>query len=121
MEPESRTLLTELEVDNARGEILAGSYAQVRLPDTKVDPALTLPSNALLFRAEGPQVGVVHADGLVELRKIKVGRDFGPTVEILKGVNSSEHVIINPADSLVSGIKVRIGELTKPLGTAPAS
>ena len=81
LDPASRTLLTELEADNAKGEILAGSYAQVRFPQAKVDAALTLPSNTLLFRAEGPQVGVVGADGKVALRIDKVRlAGSGPTL-----------------------------------------
>jgi len=110
MSADSRTLLTELEVDNSRGEILAGTYVQVRLTEANVDPALTLPSNTLLFRSEGPQVGVVGADGKVELRSVTLGRDFGPTVEILGGVGPTDRVILNPADSLVGGTTVRVAE-----------
>ena len=110
MSADSRTLLVELEVDNSRGEILAGTYVQVRLTDAKVDPALTLPSNTLLFRSEGPQVGVVGADGKVDLRNVTLGRDFGPTIEILGGVGPADRVILNPADSLVGGTTVRVAE-----------
>jgi hypothetical protein len=67
-----------------------------------------LPSNTVLFRAQGLQVGVVRQDDTVELRSVQVGRDFGQTVEILGGVTSADRVIVNPTDSLVSGIKVRI-------------
>ena len=110
MEAESRTLLAELDVENAGGEILAGSYTQVRFPQSKRDAALTVPSNCLLFRAEGPQMGVVLPNGVVELRNVRIGRDFGPTLEVLDGVSPADRVIINPADSLVSGTKVRIAE-----------
>ena len=112
MSADSRTLLTELQVDNPNGEILAGTYAQARFTEAKLDPALTLPSNTLLFRAEGPQVGVVGADGKVELRSVTLGRDFGPTVEILGGVSGSDQVILNPSDSLVSGATVRVAGRT---------
>lgn len=112
MSADSRTLLTELEVDNSRGEILSGTYGQVRFTQGTLDAALTLPSNTLLFRAEGLQVGVVGRDGKVELRSIVLGRDFGPTVEILKGVGPADRVILNPADSLVSGTTVRVAEAT---------
>lgn len=108
MSPDSRTLYIELEVDNAQGEILAGTYAQVRLREAKLETATTLPANTLLFRSEGPQVGVVLPDGKVELRSVTLGRDFGPTVEIIAGVNPSDRVILNPADSLVSGTRVRV-------------
>lgn len=107
MTTESRTLLTELEVDNSHHEILAGSYAQVRFADSHAEAALTVPSNTLLFRSEGPQVGVVRADGKVELRTVTLGRDFGSRLEILEGLARNDHVILNPADSLVSGITVK--------------
>lgn len=108
MSADSRTLLTELAVDNPKNEILAGTYAQIRFFGSNVDPALTLPSNTLLFRSEGPQVGVVRADGKVELHNVTLGRDFGSTVEILAGIQPSDQVILNPADSLLSGTIVRV-------------
>jgi RND family efflux transporter MFP subunit len=114
MDAASRTLLTELQVDNASGDLLAGSYAEVRFPELKLDAATTLPSNTLLFRAEGTQVGVVRPDGEVELRSVTLGRDFGPTVEVLAGVQPSDRIIVNPSDSLVTGTKVRIGETAEP-------
>ena len=113
IEPGSRTLLTELAVDNSRGEILAGSYAQVRFTDSVAAPTLTLPANTLLFRAEGIRVGVVNADNKVELRAVKLGRDFGQTVEILEGVEAGGRVIMNPPDSLTTGLAVRVAEPVK--------
>ena len=110
----SRTLLTELEVNNVRKEILPYSFGEVTLKENTTDPPLTLPSNTLLFRSQGLQVSVVTADGAVDLRPVQVGRDFGETVEILSGVTRAESVIVNPSDSLVSGIKVRIQ--TSPTG-----
>lgn len=108
--PDSRTLLTELELDNARGEILSGSFAQVTFPDDKPAAALTLAANTLIFHAEGTLVGVVRADNTVELRRVKLGRDFGPVVEIASGIAQSDRVILNPADSLVAGATVRVLE-----------
>jgi RND family efflux transporter MFP subunit len=110
MSADSRTLLTELEVDNEKGELLAGSFAQVRFTEAKIEAALTLPANTLLFRAEGPQVGVVQPGDKVELRSVKLGRDFGPIVEILEGIAPTDRVIINPSDSLISGATVRIAK-----------
>lgn len=107
---DSRTLLTELEVDNARGEILPGSYVQVIFPDDKPAAALTLPANTLLFHAEGTLVGVVLPGNTVELRKVKLGRDFGPVLEIIFGVVATDRVILNPSDSLVAGSTVRVIE-----------
>ena len=121
MSADSRTLLVELEVDNSRGEILAGTYVQVRLTEAKLDPTVTLPANTLLFRSEGPQVGLVGADGKVELRRVVLGRDFGPTIEILEGVGATDRVILNPPDSLVEGTTVRVAEAAKEPAGKPAA
>ncbi|MGZ4962431.1 MAG: efflux RND transporter periplasmic adaptor subunit [Limisphaerales bacterium] len=104
----SRTLLTEMEIDNTAGELVAGSFAQVTFNDAAKDPALVVPSNCLLFRAEGPEVGIVAADGHVTLHPVIIGRDFGKTLEILSGVQTGDQVIINPGDSLVTGTLVRV-------------
>jgi len=104
----SRTLLTELEVDNSQHHLLPYSYGELSLNENESDPALTLPSNTVLFRAQGLQVGVVRPDGTVELRSVQVGRDFGQSIEILGGVTPADRVIVNPTDSLVSGATVRI-------------
>jgi RND family efflux transporter MFP subunit len=110
IDPDSRTLLTELQVDNSRGEILAGAYAQVRFRLPAAKSTLVLPANTLLFRAEGPQVGVVRADGRVELRNLTLGRDFGTSVEILLGVTPVDRIILNPSDSLAAGAVVRVAD-----------
>ena len=103
----SRTLLTELEVDNAKGELLAGSYVQVRFKDAKPDAVLTIPANAVLFRIEGTMVGIVGAGSRVALKKVTMGRDFGSFVEVLDGVTAADRVIVNPPDALVDGAEVR--------------
>ncbi|HEY3662714.1 MAG TPA: efflux RND transporter periplasmic adaptor subunit [Chthoniobacterales bacterium] len=117
--PNSRTLLVELHLDNPNNSIQPGSYARVRLTSGMLGRIVTLPNNALLFRAQGLQVGVVKADNRVELRDIKVGRDFGTTIEIVGGVSPSEKVILNPADSLVSGEIVHL-EAQPAASAAPA-
>ncbi|MFM8619923.1 MAG: efflux RND transporter periplasmic adaptor subunit, partial [Opitutaceae bacterium] len=103
IDPASRTLLTELEVGNAGGEILAGSFGQVRFKQARVDAALTLPATTLLYRSAGPQVGVVGANGAVAVRSVTLGRDFGSTLEVLGGVSASDQVIIHPPDALADG------------------
>lgn len=113
MDPNSRTLLAELQVDNPKNEILAGSYAQVRFDDILGDPTLTLPANTLIFRSEGMQVGVVDEGGKVEVRIIKLGRDFGQTVEVVEGIKAGDRVIVNPPDSITSGMTVHVAEPTK--------
>jgi len=105
---DSRTLLVELEVDNPKEEILAGSYALVRFTEARMEPVLTLPGNTVLFRAEGPQIGVVLEGGKVEMRPVKLGRDFGQMMEILAGVDSRDNVIVNPSESLKTGALVSV-------------
>jgi RND family efflux transporter MFP subunit len=104
----SRTLLTQLEVDNSQHQILPYSYGEVALKENNSTPPLTLPSNTLLFRAQGLQVGVVRSNDTVELRAVQVGRDLGQSIEVLGGVTPDDRVIVNPTDSLVAGAKVRI-------------
>jgi RND family efflux transporter MFP subunit len=110
----SRTLLVELHLDNPDNQIPPGSYAQARLTSGSLGQIVTLPNNTLLFRAQGLQVGVVKPDNNVELRDIKVGRDFGTTIEIVQGVTPSDKVILNPADSLVTGDVVRVAATPAP-------
>ena len=110
LDPASRTLLTEIEVDNARGDLLAGAYAQITLADAKPDAPLTLPANTLLFRSEGTLVALLGAENRVSMRPVTLGRDFGQTVEILTGITPEDRVILNPADSLADGAEVRVGK-----------
>src|SRR5436189_1575488 len=112
--PNSRTLLVELHMDNPNNEIQPGSYAQVRLTSGSLGQIVTLPNNTLLFRTRGLQVGVVKPDNTVELRDIKVGRDFGTTIEIVQGITPSDKVIVNPADSLVTGAVVHVAAAIAP-------
>ncbi len=109
IDPASRTLLTELEVDNSSGNLLAGSYAQVLLPAAKAEAPITVSANALIFRSDGAQVATVEA-GVVRLLKVTLGRDFGSSVEIVEGVNPASRVILNPPDSLTEGVNVEVVE-----------
>src|SRR5882757_7755417 len=101
--PDSRTMLVELQVDNSKNEILPGSYATVRVPQDVLGKLVTLPDNTLIFRGKSVQVGVLDAKNVVQLRDVKVGRDFGVQSEILSGVSESDRVIVNPSDSLTTG------------------
>jgi RND family efflux transporter MFP subunit len=105
----SRTLNTEVDVDNPHGELRPGAYVFVhfKLPDSI--KAITVPSNALIFRKEGLQVGVVR-DGKAQLVSVKLGHDYGNVVEILSGLQPTDSVITSPPDSLVSGTQVKIAE-----------
>jgi RND family efflux transporter MFP subunit len=111
----SRTLLTEIEVDNSKGELLPGAYVTVHLKLAPADghvAAMTIPVNTLLFRQEGLRVAVVR-DGKAVLQAITIGRDFGSEVEVVHGLQADDSVIANPPDSVVSGTPVRIGTGTE--------
>jgi RND family efflux transporter MFP subunit len=103
----SRTLNTEVDVDNPTGQLLPGAYVQVHLNLPFRTHAVTIPSNTLLFRSEGLQAGVVR-NNTAQLVKITIGRDYGGTVEVVSGLTPADEVIINPSDSLISGAPVRI-------------
>src|SRR5205807_3028184 len=112
--PDSRTMLVQLQVDNSKNEILPGSYATVRVPESVLGKMLLLPDNTLIFRGKSLQVGVVDDKGVVQLRDVQVGRDFGVQSEILSGVTESDKVIVNPSDSLTTGTTVRVAATPAP-------
>jgi len=109
IDPASRTLLTEIDVQNPSGELLPGAYVSVHLKLPQVIRSVTIPSNTLLFRAEGLRVALVRGDR-VQLAAVKLGRDYGNTVEVVSGLQASDTVILDPADSLVSGALVRLND-----------
>ena len=108
IDPNSRTLLTEVDVPNDSGELFPGAYTQVRLVTGANNRSVLIPANTLLFRSEGASVGVVNSNNLVELKKIKIGRDLGTQLEITQGLSLDDRVIVNPSDSLAAGQKVKI-------------
>ena len=103
----SRTLNVELDVPNPAGRLLPGAYAFVHLRVPPHPGSVTIPSNALLFRAEGLRAGVVH-NGHVELTPILIGQDYGSTVEVISGLSARDTVIVNPSDSLANGAAVQL-------------
>jgi RND family efflux transporter MFP subunit len=103
----TRTLNVEVDIDNPKGELLPGAYVFVHFKVPEHVASLMIPSNTLLFRAEGLRVGVVR-DGRVQLVPVKIGRDAGATVEIASGLTANDAVILDPSDSLASGQEVQI-------------
>jgi RND family efflux transporter MFP subunit len=108
IDPTSRTLLTELQVPNETGELFPGAYVLITLQVSDNSSILTIPSNALLFRSEGTAVGVVEANGQVEIRKVATNLNLGDRLEISQGLSEADQVIVNPSDSLASGMTVKI-------------
>jgi RND family efflux transporter MFP subunit len=109
----TRTLLTEIDVDNPTGTLLTGSYAEVHLAVSTQASTFLLPVNTLLFRSEGLQVGVVR-DGKAVLSAVTPGHDFGNQIEIVSGLKPDDKVIINPPDSIVAGQQVQIVQAALP-------
>jgi RND family efflux transporter MFP subunit len=103
----SRTLNTEVDIDNSKGLLLPGAYVRVHLALPAQIHSVIIPSSTLLFRTQGLQVGVVR-NNVAQLVPVSIGTDFGETVQITSGLSTSDDVIENPYDSLVSGTPVRI-------------
>jgi RND family efflux transporter MFP subunit len=108
LDPGLRTLQVELELDNSKGELFPGAYAEVHFKLSGNAQSLRLPANTVLFRAPGLQVATVDAQNHVHLKSVVQGRDFGNTIEILSGLGADDSVVINPPDSIVDGAIVRV-------------
>ncbi len=121
IDPTTRTLLTEVDVPNSEGRLLPGSFGEVHFAVGSDVNKVTVPVNAMLFRAEGPRVAVIGPGSKVQLRNINIGRDYGTSLEVLGGVSPTDQVIINPSDSLEDGQQVNVAQpdqkRTPPKGT----
>ncbi|WP_023597710.1 efflux RND transporter periplasmic adaptor subunit [Pandoraea pnomenusa] len=107
LDPVSRTLRVEIDVDNRDGALLPGAYTQVHLALKSNAPGLELPASALLFRPDGVSIATVDANEKVALRRVSIGRDFGAYVEIASGLSPGDRVIANPGDAISDGQRVR--------------
>jgi RND family efflux transporter MFP subunit len=118
IDPNSRTLLVEIDVDNRGGELLPGSLAQVHFKTPAVGPTFIVPAAALIFRREGMKLGVVvdgDKDGpIAHLVPVVIGEDDGANVQIVSGLNAGDKVIQDPPDSLIEGEKVFVNSPGKP-------
>jgi RND family efflux transporter MFP subunit len=119
IDPVSRTLLAQFLLQNKSGELLPGGYTEVHFKFEAQTGSVRLPVNALLFRAQGLQVGLVDDNNKVTLKNISVSRDFGDVVEIDSGIKVGTRIIINPSDSLINGQQVRIVSTVTPKDKSP--
>jgi RND family efflux transporter MFP subunit len=108
IDPVSRTLLVEIDVDNHAGELLPGSLAQVHFKTPPAGPAFIVPSAALIFRREGLRVGTVVNGNVAHLVPVVIGEDDGANVQIVTGLSAGDLVIQDPPDSLIEGERVRV-------------
>jgi len=126
IDPNTRTLLTEVDVPNKDGRLLPGSFGEVHFAVGSNVDKVTVPVNAMLFRAQGAQVAVVGPDKKIQLRTINIGKDYGTTLEILGGVAITDQIVVNPPDSLEQGQLVNVAQPTgedqgKPSQNQPGS
>jgi RND family efflux transporter MFP subunit len=120
LDPATRTLRTELYLPNQDGALLPGLYVQVKFSVARENPGVLIPARTLVFRKEGPRVVVVTAEKKAELRPVKLGRDFGPEIEVILGLGVKELLVENPTDDLENGQLVRI-EAPRETGTKLAA
>ena len=108
LDPTSRTLQVELQLNNSSGELYPGAYAEIhfKLPSNR--RTLRVPSNTILFRDNGLQVATVDQSDTIKLKTVNQGRDFGQSIEILDGLRADDRVVVNPPDSIEDGLKVHI-------------
>ncbi len=105
VDPATRTLLAEVQIDNRSGKLLPGMYATLTFQDVRARPPVVVPSDALITRGQGTMVAVVR-DNVVHVIPVRVGRDYGSQVEVLDGVNEGDQVVINPSDQAKDNTRV---------------
>jgi HlyD family secretion protein len=110
LDPASRTLLVEVDVDNQSHKLQPGLYVDVSFAIPRQTPGIVLPDDALVFNAAGMQVAVVRPDGTVEMRKVSIYRDFGTSVEIREGLSGGERLVLRPPADLSDGSRVKIAD-----------
>ena len=104
----TRTLLTEVQVDNSSGRLLPGMYAEVKFTLQRSHTVVLIPGSALVANAQGTRVAQVGQDRRVHLITVQTGRDLGTEIEILLGLSGSEQVINNPPDNLSEAQQVNV-------------
>jgi len=114
LDPTSRTLLTEVRLQNEGMHLRPGMYADVKFHLTRATPPLIVPASAIVVRAAGPQVVTVGPEGRLQFRSVQLGRDFGATVEIISGVEANERVVVAPPDDARDGAVVNPVPAKKP-------
>ena len=114
IDPNTRTLLTEVDVPNKDQKLLPGSFGEVHFAIGSNVNKVTVPVNAMLFRAQGAQVAVIGSDNKVQLKPINIGKDYGATLEVLGGVSIQDQIVINPSDSLEDGQQVNLAAAPSP-------
>ena len=111
----TRTLNVEVDIDNRDGVLRPGAYVFVHFSLPGAPGTFTIPTSTMLFRAQGAQVAVVKGDR-VQLVPIKIGHDYGDTVEVVSGITADDKIVLGPSDSLANGAQVRVTSTVAPKG-----
>jgi RND family efflux transporter MFP subunit len=106
LDPNTRTMLTEVQLPNQNHALLPGMFATVKLTVPTTGNAVIIPGESLMVRASGPQVATVNEQNKIQIKQINVGHDYGNTVEVLGGLAPGEKVVINPGDDVLDGANV---------------
>ncbi len=107
LDPNTRTLLTEVDVSNPKDALRPGMYLQVKFVAMRTGPSVLIPSAALVTRPDGPVVPILDENRTVRYRKVQLGRDLGAELEVVAGLEGGETVIVHPGDTLAEGQKVQ--------------
>ena len=110
LDPTARTERVEIQIPSEQGKLVPGMYLSIRFRVQQNEPALMVPANTIDIRREGPRVAVVTPDHKVNYQPVKLGRDFGKTVEIVSGLQGSETLVINPVTDLLQGMQVDVAK-----------
>ncbi|MFK2873636.1 efflux RND transporter periplasmic adaptor subunit [Dyella lipolytica] len=110
LDPNTRTLRTEIDIDNASQSLVPGVYANVKLAVSTTGRTYIVPANTLLFRGEGLRVALVDSQQHIHLQPVTLGRDFGNTVEVVSGLDDQARIVLNPPDSLYEGQPVNLAK-----------
>ena len=104
----TRTLLTEVDVDNKNGELAAGLYCLLHLEVQRTNPVVTIPSQALIFNQDGLSAAIVDDRGQVALRKLDIEYDNGASVDVRTGLKAGDRVILSPPATVADGMRVQL-------------
>jgi RND family efflux transporter MFP subunit len=106
LDPNTRTLLTEVQVPNPDNALRPGMYLQVKFVFSRVTPSVRIPAAAVVVRNGPRKVAVLDAQHAVHYRDVQLGRDFGDEIEVLTGLSAGDTVVVHPGDDIPEGTVV---------------
>ena len=106
LDPNTRTLLTEVHVPNPDDALRPGMYLQVKFVFDRQALPIIIPSAALATRTDGPRVAVLDDQNRVQYRSVELGRDFGAEIQIVSGLNVGDRIVMHAGDDLPEGTVV---------------